>query len=565
MSQLIAELLTRAAELDLPLVTQEQVQVYTTPLQLVAALDGVFGYSSNPYSGYANDPCGFSRNILGHQPTPGQDQVLEAIRDHKVVVVKSANDVGKTYIAADAAIWFSRCLERSKVITAAAPPLANLQRLLWGEIDRRILDSPQVFAGIKTRSLHFSFSPDWWCDGVAIPVAGSSSEREAKFSGKHAPYLLFIVDEGDAVPDEVYKGIESCMSGGFVRLLVMFNPRAAVGPVYRLIQAGAHVIELDAFSHPNVITGKEVVPGAVSREITVERIARWSRPVVEGEMFSEDDIEYFQVPEILNGEVWTRSDKTQAPALVAGEWRKIEDPQLSYMVLARFPGQDIQQLISRSWIEAAQARWLLRAETHGDLPPEGIMPIHGQDVAEFGSDFNCACFRYGGWVAPFVLWNGIDPLESGHRAAELADDARATTSQVDAIGIGAGVPAAMRQWWQNPAPEGRSCQVEHVAVSVKVSESPTMTRVDEGEFYLLRDQLYWQVREWLRTDPTAMLPPDESLADELIAMRYRYDKGRIRISPKDEMRHLLKRSPDRADSLALTFGPDSGKISLGWG
>ena len=50
--------------------------------------------------------------------------------------------------------------------------------------------------------------------GVAIPMSGSPEEREAKFSGKHSPVLIFIVDEGDAVPEEVYKGIEGCMSGG---------------------------------------------------------------------------------------------------------------------------------------------------------------------------------------------------------------------------------------------------------------------------------------------------------------------------------------------------------------
>ena len=54
--------------------------------------------------------------------------------------------------------------------------------------------------------------------GAEISVAYNhdipEAVREAKFSGKHAPYLLFILDEGDAIGDEVYRGIESCMSGG---------------------------------------------------------------------------------------------------------------------------------------------------------------------------------------------------------------------------------------------------------------------------------------------------------------------------------------------------------------
>ena len=81
--------------------------------------------------------------------------------------------------------------------------------------------------------------------GVSIPTSGSEQQREAKFSGKHAPHLMFLMDEADAVPDEVYRGIESCMSGGNTRLLCMFNPRTPSGAVYRMIRDGkAHVVKL---------------------------------------------------------------------------------------------------------------------------------------------------------------------------------------------------------------------------------------------------------------------------------------------------------------------------------
>jgi hypothetical protein len=76
-----------------------------------------------------------------------------------------------------------------------------------------------------------------------------------------------------------------------------------------------------------------------------------------------------------------------------------------------------------------------------------------------------------------------------------------------------------------------------------------------GEFKILRDQLWWSCREWLRADPTSMLPPDEMLVEELLCPTYEIKAGKIRIMDKDTMRELLKRSPDRADALCLTFGP----------
>ncbi len=82
-------------------------------------------------------------------------------------------------------------------------------------------------------------------------------------------------------------------------------------------------------------------------------------------------------------------------------------------------------------------------------------------------------------------------------------------------------------------------------------------KTEAGEFHRLRDQLWWTVREWLRTDPGAMLPPDESLIEELSIPTYEIKDGKIKIMSKDVMRELLGRSPDRCDALCLTFSPSN--------
>jgi len=503
------------------------------------------------YEQYQDDPSGFIEQVLGCTLTDPQRKVCESVRDFTVTVVQSANAVGKTHAASGVALWFLRSFPQSKVIATAAPPLENLERLLWGEVGRRLAQIT-AFEDAKTGHLNIEIAPEWWLAGRAIPQSGTSAQREAKFSGLHAPHLLFIVDEGDAVPDEVYRGIESCMSGGHVRLLIMFNPRAAQGPIYRMIQSGqAHVVELDAFSHPNVATGEDVIPGAVTRETTVLRIHEWSRPQVDGETFDPQDAEWFQVPAFLDGAWATRKNGTETPPLVGGQWRKVTNPALSYMVLARFPGQAEHQLISQAWIEAAQQRWLIWQQEHGEQPPEGIRPIHGQDVAEFGVDHNAACLRYGGWVAPFTMWNGVDVLVTGDRAAALAREANARRSLIDATGIGAGVAPAMNRWWiAHPS------AYQGMAIPVHVGSRKTES-IEEGAFGTLRDQLWWRVREWLRTDPGAMLPPEPGLDEELCAPQYQVRKGVIKVTAKEDLKKILKRSSDLADALCLTFAPES--------
>lgn len=483
----------------------------------------------------------FGRAELGEDYTADIVEVMESVRDNPVTVARSGNSIGKTHGAARISTWFFLKYADSQVYTTAAPPEDNLKRLLWGEIDKIALDHPGIFRGCRLTNLNIGRGPRSFITGVRIPTSGTAAQREAKFSGKHAPHLLFIVDEGDAVPDEVYKGIESCMSGGYTRLLIMFNPRAERGAVYRMERDHqAYVINLSAIRHPNVITGEIKIPGAVDREKTVRRINEWTRPLVADE---RPDNESFRVPAGLVGSVARSLDgQTEYLPLKPG-WRKVSNPAFFYMVLGVYPAQSEFQLISKAWIEAARARWDAYVAQHGETLPD-VRPIMGQDVAEFGQDWNMTCFRYGGFVPRFRhFWNGLDPDATGTRAAELYYTNNAEKCNVDATGVGSSV-----------APKMSRTRYRCRAYSIKVASSPTI-QIEEGEFYELRDQLWWLCREWLR-GPEAMLPPDEGLVEELLTPTYGYAKGRIKVMSKDEMRDLLKRSPDKADALNLTFAPE---------
>jgi hypothetical protein len=133
----------------------------------------------------------------------------------------------------------------------------------------------------------------------------------------------------------------------------------------------------------------------------------------------------------------------------------------------------------------------------------------------------------------------VDTVATGDRATDEYKTRNVLRVNVDATGVGAGVAPHMQR-------DGCS------ANPVKVASSPT-ERTELGEFKILRDQLWWACREWLRTDPGAMLPPDEMLIEDLQTPTYEVQNGKIRVMKKDVMRDLLKRSPDRADALCLTF------------
>ncbi len=500
------------------------------------------------FTEYQNDPVGFGEKILGDTYTDDVKRMMESVRDYPITVARSSNGVGKTHGAGRVALWFYKCFPDSQVYTACAPPESNLRRLLWGEIGSIARKNEDLFKQDRVMSLHISRTPNSFLTGVTIPSSGTPEQREAKFSGKHAPYILFIVDEGDAVPEEVYKGIESCMSGGHARLLIMFNPRWKAGEVWRMERDGhANVVELKAFNHPNVLTGENVIPGAVDRETTVRRINEWSRPLAGGE--HPDMAECFEVPDFLVGAVANSKARVPYPPLQAGT-RRVTESSLFYMTLATYPAQAEQQLISTSWVERAINRWLTYVQEYGENPPNYAQPLAGLDVAEMGRDFNSLCFRYGGFVDKLYLWNGVDPDATAIHASAVCSARQTVTVYVDATGVGAGVAPRMMREGSNEA------------VGVKVASSPTY-ELEFGVFSQLRDQLWWSMREWLRLDPSAMLPPDEELKEELTIPQYAVLGGKIKVSTKDEMKALLGRSPDRAESLMLTFLEDD--YSAEWG
>jgi hypothetical protein len=133
----------------------------------------------------------------------------------------------------------------------------------------------------------------------------------------------------------------------------------------------------------------------------------------------------------------------------------------------------------------------------------------------------------------------MDPIATGDRAVTHYRGKKVLRCYVDATGVGAGVAPHMVRG---------GC----TGVAVKVASSPTES-TELGEFNILRDQLWWASREWLRTDPGAMLPPDEQLIEELQTPTYEVLGGKIRVMKKEVIRELLKRSSDRAVALCLTF------------
>ena len=212
-------------------------------------------------------------------------------------------------------------------------------------------------------------------------------------------------------------------------------------------------------------------------------------------------------------------------------------------VLGQFPTQSDDVLLPL---------YLLEEATKRDVVASPTMPcVWGIDVARFGGDRSAIAKRQGNvLLEPIKTYQGRDLMEmAGIVMAEYEACPymlRPKAMYIDAIGIGAGLADRLRE-------------LDMPAIAISVSETASL----KDRFNRLRDELFWNAREWFEARDVHM-PEDATLMQELSGIRYKYlSSGKLKVEGKDEMKRRGQRSPDVADAFVLTFS-ENGAIAGGY-
>lgn len=221
-----------------------------------------------------------------------------------------------------------------------------------------------------------------------------------------------------------------------------------------------------------------------------------------------------------------------------------DSPIYRVRVLGEFPASDTDTVIPLDLAESAVGR---------DVQAVGPV-VWGLDVARFGSDRSALVKRQGNVVLEKPkTWRQFDLMQlcgavmNEYRVARF--EQRPVEILVDSIGLGAGVVDRLRELDFGPQVRG-----------VNVGEVSPMS----DRFLRLRDELWWNMREWLETREVR-LPKDDDLVGELCSPKYSFPGSsvRIKVESKDDMRRRGVASPDLADALMLTFA--SQGVTAHWG
>lgn len=451
-------------------------------------------------------PDWWIENILDCRLWGKQREIVESVFRSPRTTVRSCTGSGKTFGAARIALAFLSNYAPSTVLTTA-PTFRQVESILWREIATAYgkCRYEQGFGG-NLRATRLEMAENWFALGL-------STDEPERFQGFHSSYMLVIGDEASGLDEKVYTAIETPLSTGHARLLLISNPTQPVGKFRDTFDSPLYKhFHISAFDTPNFtlfnITLEDIKSGKWKDKMG---IAQW---------------------QIEDGS-WT--ERLPCPYLLTPLWvaeRLEEWGEGSWMfqvyVMGDFPEKGVNNLFNLPEVEAAINRKVM---------DEGAK-VAALDVARYGDCESVYGVRRGEKVFPLQTWGheGIH-YTTGRVARHFRED-NPSVIHIDAGGIGVD-----------------DCEIlekEGINVNRVLSNTPA---VDKERFANRRAELYWLLSKRF-TDEKISIPDDRKLVSQLTDIRFTYKNGKQIMESKEEMRARGSKSPDRADMLALLFNPE---------
>lgn len=467
-----------------------------------------------PSNRWRDDPVGFAREVLGVEPWAKQIEILEAVRDHKRVSVRSGHKCGKSNTAAIIALWFYCAFPDARVVLSSVTS-RQVDAILWREV-RKILAKAKIPIDGDVHELARS--------GLKASdfreIVGFTAREAEAVAGVSGANLLYLLDEASGIPDLIFEAIEGNRAGG-ARVLLMSNPTKTEGEFYRSHTEKKDLyrcIHVSSEDTPNASGIGNPIPGLATREWVEEKKQEWG-----------EDSALYQI-----------------------------------RVRGNFVTTETGKIFSVHTITSAVARWQVeefdehRRLQDGYVPPIGRLCV-GLDPAGPGlaGDETSFAIRRG------LRALGIFPMRGLSEAAVVAQllgflKLHRVSGEPDPIvAIDREGPIGYEIYSQL-LHHLRTFPKAFVLVGVRSSERAQR----RPELYdRIRDELYAALAVWFNEG--GAIPADSKLDQELNAPSWEQNViGRLKATPKDELRKLLGRSPDRADSLALSVWAEGAAEQL---
>lgn len=336
---------------------------------------------------WKRDPVGWVQTKTRSHLWTMQRQVMEAVRDHPRVAVKSAHSMGKSFLMGELTCWWldpDTHAPGTAFVLTTAPTFPQVRTILWKEIVR---------AKDRGKLPGRTNQTEWWLGTEQVAMGRKPSDYNPDaFQGIHAEHVLVIIDEASGVPQDLWDAADSIASNVGSRIIAIGNPTNPMSHFKRVCDSPTwHTIRIDGLSSPN-FTG-EPVPDKLR-----------------GLLLSPE---------------WVDRKKQ--------EWGE-ESPMFVSRVRGEFPTDTDDGVIPFSWADACRS-----------LGEEDSTPVElGVDVGG-GGDETVIAVRRGRKAYIHKRLNTEDPTVVEGAVLAAIRDTGATACKIDAIGIGWAVAGNVRE------------------------------------------------------------------------------------------------------------------------
>jgi hypothetical protein len=498
---------------------QKRVKAISAPVtfesDLLAAVREMLAAATEirfPSTRYRADPVAFFREILGLEPWSRQVEILEAVRDNPRVAVRSGHKIGKSNVAAGLALWYYCSFPDARAIMSSTTA-RQVDQILWRELrmmrarggrcvackledpDGRRIKRPCPHSATIDGEIGELARTGLKSDDFREVVGFTAREAEA-VAGISGRNLLYLVDEASGVPDEIFEAIEGNRAGG-ARIVMFSNPTRTSGEFFEAFHGKKSfykTITVSSEETPNAVSGTNSIPGLAEREwIELKR-----------EEYGEESALY--------------------KIRIKGEHALHEDGRI----------------FSVHAIAQAQQRW-------HETPESGRLFVGLDPAGPTGSgDETVFSTRRGLKQLAIVPMRGLtDEAHLVHLLGLLAKHKLPRETPVVVVdregSIGSSLYGLLRNYAEMHA---GAFELVGVRASDRAMRQPFI-------YARMRDELAANLEAWIR-DGGAILE-DTKLEAELHEWEWKQQAdGRLKLTPKPDVKKKLGRSPDRYDALALS-------------
>lgn len=451
----------------------------------------------------------------------------------KWVSLQSATATGKTYFLARVALWFADCFENSLVVTSA-PTGKQLERNLWGELSylydkfketRPYLRTTKLRIQVEGENPYSKYRTTHEIYGMTAGVS-AAEDSAVKAQGIHRKDLLIILEEATGINDKIATAFKNTAMNssdsedeGRNLILAVGNPDHPLDLLNTL--AKLSVVDhytVSAYDHPNVVTKKNIIPGAV----TLDAIQR------RREEYGVNSSLYLSR---VRGKTPVEGENT----LIRMEWLNKADKY--------HPDYDDESLIQDDsynsiGIDVANSE-------NGDM---ASVVATEANVFTYVKEFQCPNASV---LAQNLIYDNDELFKLGISNYNLPTVKECNVIDqciaIDAVGVGV---ATVNKFLEH------NYDVLAIMGGAKPIEE-AIPKDNKGNllysFQNLRSQMYWQLREDFRQGLIFFDIADRLLMDkikgELTLIKFILSDRHIKIEGKEHIKKRLGKSPNIADAL----------------